>query len=219
VISVLCPTRGRPEHAHESVRSLLDTADGEIEVLLRVDDNDPDLERYRQRFAKFSARDNVWIACGPRVGYPGFHHMVNALAAVAAGTHLLLWNDDARMVTQGWDMLIGARNPFIPAVVTPGGVDHPFPTVTRAFYDALGHFSGGPHCDHWVCEAAKTVGCMASADIEITHLRDSLDDETKRESVWAQKHVTLPELSTPELQYRRQCDIDAVNQALAKVPA
>src|SRR5690606_8725158 len=101
-IFVLLPSRGRPGPLVESVASLRELADdpARIEVLVAVDPDDPDTAQ--------AARDceaEAWRA-PERFGYARLHEYVNALAHQAGGDWMLLWNDDARMRTRGWDSRI-----------------------------------------------------------------------------------------------------------------
>lgn len=160
------------------------------------------------------ASPRMHVLRGPRHGYEGLHLYYNEMAETARGSYLLLWNDDARMLTSHWDSRIEELDPDRPFVATLGGADHPFPVVSRAFYRTLGHFSLAPHCDTWVCEVAKAAGCMVNVDIAITHLRDELDDETKRDGDRAQREVTLPLMALPKTQALLEADIEKLRAAL-----
>ena len=50
MISICCPSRGRPEYAKRLYDSILDTAEAEIEFLLYLNDDDPDLDKYFEEF-------------------------------------------------------------------------------------------------------------------------------------------------------------------------
>lgn len=217
MISVLLPTRGRPGLAAEAIASLRDLAAGDVEVLLRIDDDDMYARTYR---ALLTDIEHVWIAIGPRLGYRRLHEYVNELAGIAEGTHLLLWNDDALMQTAGWDDVVRESLPCdrpcvgsLTPLETEGNV---FPVLSRAFYDALAHFSLSPHNDTWVERVALEAGCHVDLSDRVTveHLHGTIDDETRR-GVLAAVAETSPEFFTPEMQYRRQCDIATIRKALA----
>lgn len=216
MISVLCPTRGRPERFAASMDSFYQTTLAfteslspaeNCEVLARFDKEDPTADDY----------GDLWfleMLEGERHGYEQLHLYYNELAELATGDYLLLWNDDARMVTRGWNEQVAKLDPTVPFVATPGGGDHPFPLISRALYETLGHFSLAPHCDTWLCEIGKAAGCMVSVDYEIEHLRDELDDETKRDGERAQREVTLPLMETEEVKRLLAEDVDRVRLAL-----
>ena len=46
MISVICPSRGQPELAAKMVKSAVDLAGADIEVILYLNDDDPKLQRY-----------------------------------------------------------------------------------------------------------------------------------------------------------------------------
>ncbi|HEY6117710.1 MAG TPA: glycosyltransferase, partial [Candidatus Dormibacteraeota bacterium] len=104
MISVLLPSRGRPKALEETITGLLRLADepDAIQVLVAADpDDDGTLA------AELPDQVTVWTA-PQRYGYPRLHEYVNALAAQAGGDWLMLWNDDARILTPGWDQAIEA---------------------------------------------------------------------------------------------------------------
>lgn len=217
MISVLMPSRGRAEHAADAVASLRATcAHASLEVLVRVDTDDPDLDFYVQ----WARLEHVMLATGPPLGYARLHDYVNELAACAEGAHLLLWNDDARMETAGWDDVVRESLPSdAPCVgsLTPLETDgNVFPVLSRAFYDALGHFSLSPHNDTWVERVALEAGCHfdLSDRIHVEHLHGTIDDETRRAVLAAVKETSL-EFFTPEMQYRRRCDVETIRKAMA----
>lgn len=200
MISVLMPSRQRPGLAQESIESL---GKGDFEVLIWLDADDPDLEAYKSlKLGKYFIRQ--------RVGYPGFHEMVNLLAAKAKGDWLLLWNDDALMSPPDWHKKINMRDSRKPVVLNffaPGVMDNNlFPVVSRSMYEAMGHFSLSPHCDSWVQDTANELGIHESVvGIEAWHRRDIISDATKTHSqaTYAQ---TSPRYNSVEIQNLRNED-------------
>lgn len=201
MISVLMPSRGRPDHYRDSILSLFATASDLVQVITYLDDDDPTTSLY-PRFDSPAQQLVPRVIVGPRHGYEQLHEMVNQLATVATGTHFMLWNDDARMTTSGWDDLIreklDARSLLVGSF---DGLDYAlFPVVTWSFHEALGHFSLSPHCDSYVMEVAKAAGCVVDlSEISVSHLRATLDDETKRDGERAQVESTSPAFFTEEM--------------------
>lgn len=173
MISVLCPTRGRQEQFAQSVAGLRAKASEPIEVLAYVDDDD--------MLPYFGCADHC--IQGPRVGYAGMHDMVNALAGIAEGEWLLLWNDDAVMQTAAWDAIVDRHgyNVLNPRTNHGHGVV-PFPLVPRRWVQALGHFSLNRHCDSWWQEIGHRLDRIVDVDIDVHHDRADLtgnnDDAT-----------------------------------------
>src|SRR4051794_19422561 len=104
-ISVMLPTRGRPQLLLKSIASLLEHADDPtaVEFLLGIDTDD------RQTVEAFlGLRVNAKAVIMPRVGYAGMKEYWNRLSAIATGDWILMWGDDALMQTEGWDSVIAA---------------------------------------------------------------------------------------------------------------
>lgn len=188
MISVLLPSRRRPKSLERSIRSLRTLACQPewLEILVGCDPDDV--------LTAITAQ-----ACGAtpvrfpeRYGYHQLHRYVNALAAQAGEEWLLLWNDDAEMTTQGWDVEIAAHNPAVPLVLSLSstGYDHRlccFPAVSRALYDRLGHLSASPHIDTWLQDLGRAVGCLRDIPVHVHHDRADLtgghDDQTRAEAL------------------------------------
>lgn len=210
LVSVLLPSRGRPVPLAEAVASLRDLADqpDRLEVLVAADDDDPPTVRAAEEIG-------ATVLVSPRHGYAGLHLYVNALARRASGTWLALWNDDARMLTRGWDQRV-AEAPV--GVLWPREAAYPdcntFPIVHRSIVDALGHVSLNPHYDSWLQEIADELGIHHRVDIEILHDRFDLtgghDDETWRES---RSGYRSAEFHSPEMVDARRRDIDLLKGA------
>jgi hypothetical protein len=139
---------------------------------------------------------------------------VNLLTKRAQGQWMLLWNDDARMLTEHWDARIAESDP---GVLWPAHNGSPylnvFPVVHRKVVDLLGHFSLSPHCDSWVQDIAHAVGIHHKVDVEVLHDRFDLtgghNDETWRE---AQAGYRTEDYHSPEMAALRQRDIDILRQ-------
>lgn len=166
MISLLCPTRGRTASLEASVLSLYELADcpDEVEILVAAD---PDEEP-----GPWLPLANRWWTAPERYGYGRLHEYYNALAAMASGEWLMIWNDDARMLTPGWDTIIGAQPPavlWMKANHCGGG--NLFPAWPRAWSEALGHVSLVPHVDMWIQHIGQALGCQRNVSVEVFHDR------------------------------------------------
>lgn len=206
MISVLLPSRGRPESLTLSVESLRSLAHRpeNIDVLVAADPDDHETVAAADR-----CHTAVWIA-PERFGYAQLHRYVNALAGMSSTEWLLLWNDDARMLTPGWD----ERVTEAPAsVLWPRHNGSPylnvFPVVHRTVVDTIGHFSLSPHCDSWVQDVAAAAGIHRRIDVEALHDRFDLtgghDDQTYRD---AQAGYRTSEYHSPAMAAARTRDAD-----------
>src|SRR5690606_23120617 len=137
-----------------------------IEVLVAVDPDDPDTAQ--------AARDceaEAWRA-PERFGYARLHEYVNALAHQAGGGWLLLWNDDARMRTRGWDSRVLEAPPGVLWPKANGyTAENTFPVVHRTVVDRLGHVSLSPHYDSWLHAVAEQAGIHHRIAVEVFHDR------------------------------------------------
>jgi glycosyltransferase involved in cell wall biosynthesis len=212
LISVLLPSRGRPKALTESIGSLLDLADrpGSIQVLVAAD---PDDEATLQ--AELPWQASIWTA-PERYGYPRLHEYVNRIAEQADGDWLMLWNDDARMLTQGWDSVVHEQHP---GVLWPWSNDIPtcntFPIWPKAWTDHLGHVSLSPHCDSWIQYLGQALDRHERVDIEILHDRADLtgghDDQTRAESLAGYRTV---DYGSPAMGAARAADVAALRALL-----
>lgn len=102
-ISVLLPTRNRPERCAQAMMSLYDTAQSHenFEILLRNDHDDPRLKEYEELACK---EKNIFRLIGERKqGYLSVPEFYNELAEWSNKPWVLFWNDDALMLGKGWD--------------------------------------------------------------------------------------------------------------------
>jgi hypothetical protein len=99
MISLCCPSRGRPELAARMVRTALETVSsiGKIEFLFYLNEDDPKLEEYKQRL------DSAYYTVGP---HQSTCYSWNQLAERAKGDLVFLMGDDAQFLTKDWDIEI-----------------------------------------------------------------------------------------------------------------
>ncbi len=189
MISVLLPSRGRPGPLGESVASLMTLAadPSAVEVLIAADPDDPETaarDWTAERAAGWAVES--WTA-PERYGYMGLHRYYNHLAGVMAkGGWLLLWNDDARMLTKAWDEAVHGQQPgvlWLTANHAPGG--NFFPAFPAAWAKAWGHVSLSPNNDVWVSEIGARTGRQWHIPVEVFHDRFDVtgghDDQTYAE--------------------------------------
>ncbi len=201
LISVLLPTRGRPKWLFESMRSLADHALEKrgIEFLLKIDDDDEETLAALHQFQDFPCSVKAWRS--PRGGgYADMHLWVNHLASEAQGKWLIIWNDDARMMTSEWDMLV--EHSFADDKVWHG-VDDVICKVPRlngelgctAFFflnrkvvEILGRFSYIMHCDTWVASIMKFIDSLLFLPmVDVHHMEGKVGEE--RDAIWHQGNL------------------------------
>ena len=137
-VSVLLPSRGNPDKCSQAIRSLLLMADHPtwIEIILRLDRDDPTREDYPAYIEPI---------LGQRYGgYQDLNRMYEECATFSKGDVLLIYNDDLKCVTKGWDSLYlkhAHEHPLRPMCCRITG-DHyhwAFPAVSRQLYRKVGN--------------------------------------------------------------------------------
>lgn len=205
-VSVLMPSRNRVEMAKQSIDSL---GEGDYEVLMYVDADDNQLEDYKELAALNT--DKVRLYVKMRVGYDGFHTMINFLSSKAHGDWLMLWNDDAVMQTPNWTSLLPeATKPEVVNIFSPSPIMNWFPLISRQLFHLIGHYSHSSHCDSWVQDLANATDIHTYVGgIQMQHLRDQITDETKTYTQ-SMYEITSPKHSSDEMMKLMQVDINKV---------
>jgi glycosyl transferase/beta-hydroxylase protein BlmF len=194
LISLLVPTRGRPDDFLAMAFSAAMTAELELEIVARLDADDEQLARYR------AAAGVSWVTFieGDRAPLSS---LWNECAAVATGQILMQCADDIRFRTNSWDMRVHAafrqyRWDMIAYVYGRDGIadqrmaTHGF--MHRRWYEALGYFTW-PHFtsdygDLWNHTIAERLGRLHYIEELYTeHLHPAVGkapiDETHRERI------------------------------------
>lgn len=193
LVSVLLPSRGRPQMCLDSIKSL---GKGRFEVLVYLDKDDPKVQSY---LLKLSHMKHVKIFIRERTSYVNFQDMINFLAAEAKGDWLLLWNDDA-FIRGKWLWVAKQHDPEKVNVLRFGNSINNlnlFPAISRKMYELQGYYSLSPHCDSWAMDISQTLGCERwEQGMEIEHRRDweDLQDDTKAHTMESYS-VTIPKHS------------------------
>lgn len=205
-ISILCPTRGRPDNVHRMVASAFTTADepDQLEVVFYRDDDDPtdhpDLPGTRTVIGPRILLSQAWNEC--------YDH--------AAGDVLMHGGDDLVFRTPSWDSKVrGAFDAFPDRLVFVYGDDtnqgqqlgtHGF--VHRRWVEVLGYFVP-PHFssdfnDTWLNEIAAAAGRRVYLpDVVTEHLHPAFG-----KGEWDRTH-------RERLERHRCDDVDALYRSLA----
>ena len=175
-ISMLLPSRSRAEALRESIAELLAAAihPEAVEVLVAADPDDPQLAAMSRTVAA-CPQAHLWTA-PERYGYGRLHEYYNALAGLARGEWLMIWNDDARMLTPAWDEVIRSE---VPGILWPQSDYLPeidtFPVIPSAWVRHLGHFSLDKAIDVWIHEIGQVTGTLRRIPVSIHHEHASGD--------------------------------------------
>ncbi len=223
MISVLLPSRGRPEALAASIQSLREKArrPDQVEILVAADPDDQ-----ATATAAFELGCPCWVA-PVRYGYSRLNLYFNELARLAGGSWLVLWNDDARMETQGWDEIINVLGgSYLPSGAKIHVCDlwvdgHSpdlctFPVISRAIYQAAGGYSPHTcHCDTWWQDIGRALGVIKPIPVRVDHQRADLtgghNDTTYHEGLAGYRSA---EFYGPEVQGHMRDTIERIRGAL-----
>lgn len=177
-ISVVLPSRKRPEMLAKSLHSLDDHLSGsisDVEILVAYDPDDLETV-FAVNHSNFP-NAHTWRSPG-RYGYGGIANYYVPLLEMASGEWVLLWGDDAMMQTRGWDQIVRESPPSV--LYTKGGFKEMncFPIVHMDIFEAIGRFTGLPAVDTWYDEVGRWSGRWTETEIEILQDRPDLTGKT-----------------------------------------
>lgn len=197
ILSVLIPTRGRPDLAVRAAQSVLDHATvGEVEILFRVDSDD------LSGLDKLLAVQDAKVIVGPRYGYAGLNRYYDELAGLAKAPWLFLFNDDC--VLRGDARLgkaLGTMTVHLGIIRIEDGFDGDekqvlFPIVPRVLYQILGTLGWHYALDSYL--HALFYQCMrrrplSIPGLEIVHERATTEEAEKLSAehrmIWSEPEV------------------------------
>jgi Glycosyl transferase family 2 len=187
LISVLVPSRGRPDMLARAIRTAYETATHarRVEVVVWLDDDEPNELDYMFK-AKFSAPldgslpESVRVITGPR---KLLSECWNTCYEHARGEILMHCGDDVTFNTPGWDQRVREEFEKLPdriGLVFGDDLSTNFPDlathgfVHRRWVQAVGYFLpplfSSDWNDVWISEVAKRVGRLVPmSDVVIEH--------------------------------------------------
>ena len=147
MISILTPSRSRPQLAHRMVTSAIKTAGCDLEIMLYLNNDDPLLEEYKRLF------DPTQYTIGPN---QSTSYSWNLMAEKAKHDILFLVGDDCEFVTPNWSSLvIDAFNQYpdkivcvYPRAPSVSKYKSPHFCLHKNWIKTLGYFLP-PHFYHW----------------------------------------------------------------------
>jgi glycosyltransferase involved in cell wall biosynthesis len=184
MISIVCPSRGRPELAKRMIDTALFTAGEEIEILLYLNDDDPTLPEYIKLI------DSKYYSIGPDRS-PGYSW--NMLANQASGEIIFLIGDDVTFITDKWPALVNSAFDQYPDKIVcvypivPGlkRRKNPHFCLHKDWINTLGYFVP-PHfwhwyVDTWIREVAIRLGRYHPIDeFQLPIILEISDDTAER---------------------------------------
>ena len=163
MISVLVPTRNRPDGVNQLMNSAYATAVGDVEFVVYVDDDDPTRDTVVNLVEAYSGK----VIVGPRVV---LSEMWNRCAERATYDVMMHCGDDIIFRSQGWDdLVLGEFNKFDDKILLVYGRDgfqdeklgtHSF--IHRNWVNVVGYFVppyfSSDYNDTWLNDVAVALG-------------------------------------------------------------
>jgi hypothetical protein len=105
MISLIIPTRKRIESLNRLFDNIVNTCSStsNLEVLLRIDDDDIDTIRFVEQYSTKSKLLIRTIIGKRGKGYVDLHNKISELCQISAGKFLFFLADDVQFMTKGWD--------------------------------------------------------------------------------------------------------------------
>jgi len=237
-ISLLCPTRGRPDFLPPHIMSIMETAaePERLELFYYVDRDDPLLPQYESLFAEIRASVfpglNLVGLVGDAIGTP---KAINAMAGQSSGRYLMISNDDLLFRTKGWDRALEDVASRVPDgifnIFFDDGYLGPklscFPIIGRPWYEALGYVApvlfDHYNVDLWIHRVGDALARnYYLADVHLEH-RHFEDDGSGNRFNWQVDGAPRRRLARDNAYFQMfdrymQLDIEILRDAIAGWP-
>lgn len=196
MISILAPSRGRPDKSCKTIDTWILYADTEVEVILSLDNSDPLRNAYRTAYSTKIVKDNNSAI-----------DAINNAAKVATGDILIVVSDDTDCFP-GWDTAllkaVEGKTDFI--LKTQDGIQPwiiTMPVLDRAYYNRFGYVYH-PDFAHMFCDTYMTCvadinGRKLTSDLMFKHNHYSASGgkeapdaiNKKNDATWSQGEETF----------------------------
>jgi len=198
MISILCPSRGRPTLAKYMIDTAMSTAQTDIEILLYLNNDDPALDEYKNII------NNRHILVG---NDRSPNYTWNKLSEIATHDIMFLVSDDAWFETQSWDhevIKVFNEYPDRIAFVFPSIDNLPWKTgiapvdscphyfLHKNWIKAVGYFTP-PQFWHWFSDlywkkCALSIGRFRKmTNIHIPCQLELVDETEKRKDIFSNR--------------------------------
>lgn len=221
-IAVLLPTRSRTDALTTSVTSIVDLANdiSRIQLIFGFDDDDKiGLDHFTKVIQPMLDKRGVSYEAQAfkSMGYAGLNRYYNHLAKSTSSDWLFVWNDDAVMETQGWDLVIAQYTGKFKLLKVHTHNDHPysiFPIMPRAWYDLMNHLSRHQMIDAELSQLAFLLDIMQVIEVDVVHNQVELTKDSTdplKPKVRFEGDPTNPiDFHNPQTSARRYQDCDII---------
>lgn len=189
-ISFLIPTRKRVNCLNLSLESLQRTCTDidSFEVIIITDNDDVETNEFlKSKIHNFTFKTKVRSL--DRLGYNYLNEYYNLAAEISEGEWIWVWNDDTKMISEGWDTIIKKYdneflilNPFNTRKVDEEYIKtHTlFPIISKKFYQIFSRISPWNHIDTYIERVADGFDLIKN-EFNIIHTHDKENDEVTSE--------------------------------------
>lgn len=206
-ISFLIPTRKRVEQCIFSINKIIELSINKntYEFLLAFDEDD-ETRNIIIDYLSVNGINHKYIVT-PRYGYHSLHNYYNELYKISRGKYLWGWNDDAFILTKGWDdILINNINPnriYDVYIFKSNDIYNKIaPLINKELVNYFGYISLNTHYDSWIDQLIQGIIPYYLIDqIEIFH-NDKVNNVMNIDysEVLNSNSISSPEFSTPRVQ-------------------
>lgn len=196
LVSVLLPTRNRPQQLFEAVDSLASLAVNarNMELIFKLDEDDKASIDAYEKIKKILPGPCKAIISPRGRGYYEMHHWVDSMSEIATGDFLYLFNDDSLMLTERWDEVLQSMSYsddntwhgcldismlITPTRERPGSYEFFF--LRRKVFEVLGHYSLNPHTDNWLSTVMCFISSAYTIPVEVSHGNKPIDDDVRKD--------------------------------------
>lgn len=189
MISILHPSRGRPEKSVEVIRKWLDNANHFVYSIISLDRDDPKLSEYQNLYSPLAPSNHA----RPFILTSDNRSAVDAInnAAKLPSEGILIVVSDDTECFPGWDSAIlkevEGREDFI--LKTQDGIQNWIltnPILDRSYYNRTGYIYDPDFkhmfCDTWLTVQADISGRKLTSNLMFKHLNESIKDDVRKRS-------------------------------------
>lgn len=230
LVSVLFPTRKRVSLLINAVSRLYDLAKDKnlIEFVFKIDMDDLETISVVEKLAK--SFPCVFYISPRGAGYKDLDKFWNQLAGIASGDWLMIFNDDAKMMTNNWDQVLLNVNPWslkkfkgnsdvcVLGCVTSYNSNYNWqhPIVRRKVYEILGHLTRVVHVDHYLYTIMKELNAaVVSNELVIDSIDIDDNDITKKEGRNSYTNLELSShLYNDDIILKQKIDVEKLSNYL-----
>ncbi len=213
MISVVLPTLKRLDLAIDTIHNVYTKAANpdNVEVMLAFKTDDLESVAHIDELPDYP--NLRWTLVKYDFGYQNLHDVTNEAASRCLGDAIGMFNDDATILTRGWDQMIEASLLRDPWSVTQIGAFTQFPFVSRKVFNCLGHYALHYSLDDYITYVAREAGIERRVPVMVHHVHKKDDAVAEdRQRVIDYMFATFHSKATRML---IRCDAERIKEAMS----